>query len=234
MSSSWGAAPVAGRKRNHSHFTRDDDDMAGLTKRGNWVGEDPVSDSDATAEITAAAAGGVLNNSLGYNLGYNHHHRGNANYGGGVSGAGAAPASPPSQWRSALQNAIAAASAAAGREAAVRVDAEAALAHAQMCAHEALSSVRQEAERAAEESRLLKRAVGILSTRLEAAIAEGAALRGAAEEGRSATAALAAERAARVAAEDALRREAAARYATEVHLRAALDAAARGGGGGGF
>jgi hypothetical protein len=224
--SSWGAAPIAGRKRNHSHF-RDDDDMNGSSKRGNWIAEegDPegMDSSSAAMSEMAAASGGIVFSGLRVGV--------TTMIGVGVSnasGAGAVPASPPSQWRSALQNAIAAASEAAGREAAVRADAEAALAHEQIRAQEALISVRQEAERAAEESRLLKRAVSILSARLDAALAEIAVLRDTAEEGRIATAALAGEHAARLAAEDGLRREAAARYATEIHLRSALDSAGRG------
>ena len=237
--SSWGAAPIAGRKRNHSHF-RDDDDMNGSSKRGNWIAEegDPEGMDSSATMSEMASNGGVVFSGLRVGvptmIGVS---------GSNASGAGALPASPPSQWRSALQNAIAAASEAAVREASVRADAETALAHEQIRAQEALISVRQEAERAAEESRLLKRAVSILSARLDAALAEIAVLRDTAEEGRIATAALAGEHAARLAAEDGLRREAAARYATEIHLRSALDSAAsagrgsnnnNGGGGGGF
>jgi hypothetical protein len=213
---SWGAAPIAGRKRGNAHLSRDDEDMSSssISKRGLWVEEDPIDDTVGQRGVSDVGMQGGVNNS-GFPLGPA------ASY--SVSGAGAAPApaSPSSEWRAVLQNALAAAASAASREAASRAAAEAALADAHARAQDALGRARLESEREAEENRLLKRAVGILNGRLESAAAENAALR-AAECG--AREALRVERDARLAAEEALRREASARFAAEVHLRKAIDA----------
>jgi hypothetical protein len=186
-----------------------------ISKRGLWVEEDPIEDTAARrGQSDLGMQGGAHNPGFppGPAVQYNVS-----------SGAGAAPApaSPSTEWRAALQNALAAAASAASREAASRAAAEAALADAHARAQDALGRARLESEREAEENRLLKRAVGILSGRLESAAAENAALRAA--EG-CAREALRVERDARLAAEEALRREASARFAAEVHLRKAIDA----------